>query len=219
MIPSLPHFENECQQSINEFYSCIVSNMSGTWSQTSIRKQLAVYIGRLARDILATASGTVTMYFIYNTTTKCSWAFYHPKTGKTMYINNNGHIVVWLPIMQCQEWLMLWWRSFSRWGKECFTLSLSNIGGQYYIYNCLLPITPEISQDPPQTILDALLMLIIRLGQGACLCLLWPVRWPIHPKITATYQSQYFVIDSSISECDDKQWNSKHTTGDWNGWV
>jgi hypothetical protein len=49
--------------------------MSGDWPHTSIKKDMAAFIGRYVRHILATSSGTVTTYFIYRATTMYSCAF------------------------------------------------------------------------------------------------------------------------------------------------
>jgi hypothetical protein len=46
--------------------------MIGARSPTSIKKNMAAVIGRYEGDILATSSGTVTIYFIYRATTKYS---------------------------------------------------------------------------------------------------------------------------------------------------
>ena len=70
--------------------------MSGTWSQASINNVIAACIGKYVWDIPTTSSGTVKTYFIYRATTKCSWAFWHTKTVKMMYRDNNGHISLWL---------------------------------------------------------------------------------------------------------------------------
>lgn len=44
-IQSLPHSENECQLSVNNFYLCIMGHLCSDWVQTSIYEILAV-IGR-----------------------------------------------------------------------------------------------------------------------------------------------------------------------------
>ena len=75
MKRSLPHHENERQQSVNNFGSCIIGNMSGAWSKVSINKDMAAFMGRSMRNIPATSSGTVTTQIIYTATTKYLWAF------------------------------------------------------------------------------------------------------------------------------------------------
>jgi hypothetical protein len=42
---SLPHLDNECQQSDNGFWPCILGNVGGKLSQTSINQVLAAFIG------------------------------------------------------------------------------------------------------------------------------------------------------------------------------
>jgi len=142
---SLPHLENGSQQSINNFWCCIFRIISGTGSQASIYKDMAAFIGRYIWDIPATSSMTVTTYFMYRATTKYSWAFYHTKTVKTMYIDRNSHIILWLSLMQGQQSLMLRWRSFSRRGWEHFTSSYCYQGGHCFVYDCLHPVISQIT--------------------------------------------------------------------------
>jgi len=72
---SVNRVSTERQQSVDDIWSCIIGNMSGAWSRASIKKDMAAFIGRYVRDILATSSGTVTTYFISRATTEYSWAF------------------------------------------------------------------------------------------------------------------------------------------------
>ena len=44
--------------------------------------------------------------------------------------------------MQDPESLTLRWRSFSRWGRERFACLFCNKGGQYFVYDCIWPVTP-----------------------------------------------------------------------------
>jgi len=99
--------------------------MTGTWSQAPINKDMAAFIGKFVRDIPATSSETVTTYFIYRATTKGSWAFWRTKTVKTMYIDNNGHLPLWLTMMHGQQLLTLHWCSFSWWGREHVAFSFA----------------------------------------------------------------------------------------------
>ena len=140
--------------------------MSGTWSQASINKNMAAFIGRCALDIPATSSGTVTTYFMYRATIKFSWAFYCSKTVKAMNIDHNGHIALWLTMKEGQHSLTLHWRSFSTWGKEHFTSSFSYKGSLYFVHDCLQPVTPQITEDTWPTIVDAQFTLIFMMGQG-----------------------------------------------------
>jgi len=99
--------------------------MSGAWSETSIIRDMTACIRRYVRDILATSSGTVTTYFIYRATTKYSWAFWCIITVKTIYIDNNHHITLWLTMMQGEQSLKLSWRSFWGWGRKRFTFTFA----------------------------------------------------------------------------------------------
>jgi hypothetical protein len=120
----------ERQQCVNDIWSCIFSNMSGTWLQASMKKDMAAFIGRYVRDILATSSGTVTTNFMYRATTKYSWAIYHIITVKTIYIDNNRHIVLWLTMMEGQQSLTLCWHSVWWCGREGIPICFADKGSQ-----------------------------------------------------------------------------------------
>ena len=90
MTCSLPHLDIERQRGVNDYWSCILGNLCGAWSQTSINNKLVALVGRWARYILVTASQTITTKFIFNAVTQCSWAFLPIKLVKPWYIENNG---------------------------------------------------------------------------------------------------------------------------------
>jgi len=162
--------------------------MSGTWSQAYIYKKIAALICKYVWDIPATSSGTVTYYFICIATTKCSWPFWDTKPVKTMYIDNNDYIALWLTMMQGQQSLTLHWRSFSRWGREVVTFSFSYIGGQYFIKDWLQPVATQITQDTRPTIVDSPSMLVFRMGQEGYRNLFFLLRRPeIHLWLSVTY--------------------------------
>jgi len=46
MTWSVPHSENESQQSVNDFWHCILGNLSGDWLQTSLNEVLAAFRGK-----------------------------------------------------------------------------------------------------------------------------------------------------------------------------
>jgi len=83
-----------------------------------------------------------------------------------MYIDHNSHIALWLTMMQGQQLLTLHWRRFSRWGREYFTFPFASKGSQYFGYDYLQPVTPQITQDTQPIMIDALLMLVFKIGQG-----------------------------------------------------
>jgi len=78
-----------------------------------------------------------------------------------------------LPKMLDQKYLTLSRCSVSRWGRESVPSSFASRGGQYLMYYCLQPIATQITSDANPNIVDALLMLIPRMGQGVCLSVLW----------------------------------------------
>jgi len=145
--------------------------MSGVWSQISIKKDMTACIGRYVQDILATSSGTVTTYFIYRATTKYSWAFLSIITVKTIYIDNNLHIVLWSTMMDGQQLLTLCWRSFWRWRRKCFNFTFAYKGSQKFLHDWLQPIGGVISPDTWPKIVDAPLTLIFMMGHGGFCCL------------------------------------------------
>jgi len=168
---SLPHLENECQRSVNDFWCCIFGNMSGAWSHPSINKDMAAIICRYVQDIPATSSGTVTTYLMYRATTTYSCSFYHTKTVKTMYIDHNGQIAPWLTMMESQQSLTLHWHLFSRWGRERFTSLFSYKCGHYFVNDCLQPVNLRSTQDTRPTIVDPPSTLSSRWGrEGIAIC-------------------------------------------------
>jgi len=150
---------------------------------------MAAFIGRCIQDIPATSSRTVTTHFIYRATTKYSWAFEHTKTVKMMYIDREGHIPLWLTMMDGQQSLTLNWRSFSRWGREHFSFSCSCKDGQYFVSDCLHPLIPQITQDTRPTFVDPPLTLNSKMGQHGYCNLFYLYRRPMIPlSQSATYR-------------------------------
>jgi hypothetical protein len=72
------------------------------------------------------------------------------------------------------------------------------------LYGCLWSRTTHITEDARLNIVDALLMLIFRMWFGAWVFLFYTSRRLVRRKWTVTYRGQYFTINSSISECDNK---------------
>jgi len=153
--------------------------MSGAWSQASIKTEMAACIGRYVRDIPATSSTKVIMYFIFRGTTKYSWAFECTKAVKTMNIDRNGHIVLCLTVMEGQESLTLRWETFSRWGIERFSFSFAYKGSQWFVYDCLQRVARHITQDTRPTIVDAPFTLIFKMGKRVFLFLFCLLKQPM----------------------------------------
>jgi hypothetical protein len=70
--------------------------------------------------------------------------------------------------MHSQKLWMLHLRSSSEWGNDCVVCSFAKEGCQYVGCGLQRPHHFSISIIPWLPILDALLMLIFRVGQGAC---------------------------------------------------
>jgi hypothetical protein len=81
-------------------------------------------------------------------------------------MDHNGHIALWLTMMEGQQSLTRCWCKFPRWGRECFTYSFPHEGSQYFIYDYFHCGEPHIMQDTRPTIMDTSLTLIVMLGQG-----------------------------------------------------
>jgi len=139
--------------------------MISAWSHASINKIMAACICKYIWHIPTTSSGRVTTYSISSANSKCSWAIWHTNTVKTMYIGKNGHIALWLTMMQGEQSLTLCWCSLSRRGREHVASSLFYNGGQYIVHDCLQPVALQITQDTLPTIVDAPLTCIFKMGQ------------------------------------------------------
>jgi len=70
-----------------------------------------------------------------------------------MYIDYNGHIALWLTIMEGQQSLTLCWCSFWWWCWERFTFTFAYKGSQYSVYDNVKPVTTHITHDTRPTIL------------------------------------------------------------------
>jgi len=87
-----------------------------------------------------------------------------------------------------QQSLTLLWHSFPRWGREHYTVSCSYNCSQYFVHNCLQLVTAQFTQDTWPTVLDALLTLIVNMGQGRYCNLFYLSGRPIIPVwLSSTY--------------------------------
>ena len=77
-----------------------------------------------------------------------------------------------LPDIQDQKSLTLRWRSFSTWGRERVAFFLPYMGCQNFYYVYSLPKCVFITRLTGPKIVDTLLTLILKMGQGACCILL-----------------------------------------------
>ena len=81
------------------------------------------------------------------------------------------HVAFLLPDLQDQKLLTLRWRSFWRWGRERVTFCFAYRGCQYIEYVYSLPSRIFITRHIGPKIVDALLTVIFKMGQGACFLL------------------------------------------------
>jgi len=79
-----------------------------------------------------------------------------------MYIDHNGNIALRLTIIEEQQLLKIRQRSFSHWGRKCFSFHFANKGSQYFVYDTLQTVAPQISQDTRPRIVAGPLTLILR---------------------------------------------------------
>jgi len=63
---SLPHSENECQPSINDFWLCIVGYLTGDWLQTSMNKVLTGFSFKNNSGTLPAVTGVLNPDIQYN---------------------------------------------------------------------------------------------------------------------------------------------------------
>lgn len=136
-----------------------------------------------------------------------------------MYIDSNGHITLWSHILTGQKSLILRWCSFTKWGREHLAFFFAYKGSQYVDYVLQQLNYISITWRTRPIILDALLTLIFRNGQGVCLFPFWLSKYRIHRQKTMTELTQYFSIHSRMLECTHKWNNQKSTTRNWNWQV
>jgi len=64
------------------------------------------------------------------------------KAAISLFMDACDQALLIVPKMEDPNWLTLHWRSFSRWGGEHFTFSFCNKDGQYFVFDCIEPVTP-----------------------------------------------------------------------------
>jgi len=74
-------------------------------------------------------------------------------------------------------------------------------GYQNLVYRCLQSFTTKITQDSRPQIIVALLMLIVKMGQGECSIRFWLWRWPIWWFYLITTNSHLNNLTQSTKHC------------------
>jgi len=178
-IPSLPHFENKRQWSVNDCWCCILGNLGGNRLQTVINEVLAVFIVKWDSDMLpAPASKWAS--------TERHWllALHH---GQSLH---DVVIIIYIYHFDCF--------SKSKGSRTLGGCSVNEIhcycprgcGGniQYIfahkgchnlVYGCLWSSATHITNDARAKVIDAPLTLISKMGSGVFLFLFLLWRWPI----------------------------------------
>jgi len=112
------------------------------------------------------------------------------EAAKNSFLTDYNLSEVWFPRTHDQQSLTLCWRSFSWWGREGIANCFAYQGRHKLLYDWLQLIGGVISQDTWPKIVDALLTLILMIGQGGYCCPFCLQRRPKIPLwLTRTYRS------------------------------
>jgi len=112
--------------------------------------------------------------------------FLHIKAGTHSVMCSKIRTMPWLPKMQHQQPLRLYWRSYSWCSRERVAVGFAPKGCQYLNNGCLQPMGTQISQGAMLRIFDTPLTLILKMGQWLYWFLFCQWKLPIrHLCITA----------------------------------
>jgi len=89
----------------------------------------------------------------------------HANACSTHY---NNQVSNQLPDLKNKNLLTLYWRLFSELRREYVAVSFPCQGSLYIMNECQEPITTQINHYAQRNIVDGLLILIFRMGQGVC---------------------------------------------------
>jgi len=143
-----------------------------------------------------------------------SLAYLPREAANSTLIEVCNHAPLRLRKMRDLKSLTLSSRWFARWGRVRVASSSAYKRGQYLHYDYQQSMPALIRQDARPKIIDTLLTLISRMGQGAFVYIVWSQRRQVHPKKTTMYHRSYCTITSRISEGDDQLNNVECKTGD-----
>jgi len=107
------------------------------------------------------------------------YVFWTNKAVNGWVISSNIHVMPWLSNMQTLRFLTLRWRTFTWWGNEDMVRCFGWKRCHYMVYKLLTQSDSYITQDARPKIVDALLMFISRMAQGACRCCFGSSRQPL----------------------------------------
>jgi hypothetical protein len=129
--------------------------------------------GQITSNIPATASQTTTILFMFKAANEWYWAFQPIKPVTTLNIAINGRIAHWITTMQGQKSEMLRWHSFWCSGRKRVAVFLAYKCGEYFQYASKWPSLWLITWITRPEIVDSLVTLNFRIGQGAYWVLFW----------------------------------------------
>ena len=109
-----------------------------------------------------------------------SLAYLPREAANSSLIEVCNHELRILPKMRDLESVTLIWRSLSWWGRLRVASAFASKGGEYLSHDYLQPMPALITQDARPKIVDALLMLISSMGQGALVYIFWSQRRPFY---------------------------------------
>jgi len=173
------HLENVCQWSVNDCWWCTLGNLGGDRLQTVINGVVAALIGKSGSDMLRAPSW--------------KWAspevqqlldFHHGESQRDVAVTVNTHPFEWSYTVQGSRIL----RGSSVHEISCYCPggcggnipSISPYPGCYDLVNgCLWSSSTDSTDDATPKIVDAPLMLILKMGLGGFRFLFWLYRWPI----------------------------------------
>ena len=139
---SLPHYVNERQWSVNDCWPSIMVDYSVMWPLTLIYMVLTVLVPYKAHKYLVLA---VWMNWVVTIPEDVAGIFctYLPiMVAISLFMDVCDQKPLFLQKMQDPKSLMLRWGSFSIWGRERFACFFCTKGGQYIVYECILPVSP-----------------------------------------------------------------------------
>jgi hypothetical protein len=105
---------------------------------------------------------------IHNGVTYMSCTVSYEMAGSTLYMNYCHEATLRLAKMQDEHSLTLHWRTLPGWGNERVDIDFATNGCEYLIDRYLQPIATQITPGARPRIIDAPLLLILRMGYGAC---------------------------------------------------
>jgi len=139
---SLPHPGNERQQSVNDCWPSIMVHHSAMWPLLSIYMDITVLVCSKSHQYLVVAQWMNCLVTALEDVAGLFHTDQPIKAAISLCLDACNQVRLILPRMPDPELLTFQCRSFSTWGREHFTFSFYCKGGQYSVYDCILPVAP-----------------------------------------------------------------------------